>query len=46
MTIILMVLAEHPEVVEKMHHEVVSVCGEAGDIDWDMVHNLKSALSY
>ena len=41
MSLMMMELAKHPEIVEKMYHEVVSVCGESGEIDWDMVHNLK-----
>ena len=46
MSLMMMELAKHPEIVEKMYHEVVSVCGESGDIDWDMVHNLKSVSCF
>ena len=34
-------LAQNPDVVEKMYHEVLDVCGAEGDVTWDHVHELK-----
>ena len=38
-------LAQNPDVVDKMYHEVLDVCGPEGDITWDHVHELKSCYA-
>ena len=43
MTFTLYELAQHPEVVEKMHNEVLAVCGESGDITPDHVNQFRYA---
>ena len=34
-------MAKHPDVVENMYNEAVSVCGPTGPISWEQVHELK-----
>ena len=40
----IMELSMHPEILEKMHQEVVSVCGLEGEVTWEHVHELKYVL--
>ena len=41
----MMELANHPEVQRKAWEEIVTVCGNAQDITWEHVHQMKCVLS-
>ena len=41
LNLIMLELALHPDVVDKMHDEVVSICGTIENPTWEHVHSLK-----